>query len=272
MTRREFLRWSIRGAAAIALADACVLEPRWIEWTNVPLVPRGNATTPAEFIQISDLHLKSLDGVLISAADKINAINPDLLFFTGDSVDRTKDLPVLEEFLDILDLAIPKIAILGNWEYWGKIDLAQLNKIYERHNCRLFINTSDVFMVQDKRVLVTGIDDFIGGKADLKVSLEHYKDNDYHIVLNHCPEYRDYFAQNVVPLPKIDAVLSGHTHGGQINLFGFIPVLPPGSGMYVKGWYEASDPPVYVSRGIGYSGVPARFGSRPEITTFKVSV
>lgn len=272
MTRRDFLKWSVRGIAALTLADACLFEPNWIEFTKVPLVSRNDAATPVRFMQISDLHLKSLNHVLSGAIDKINQMNPDLLFLTGDSVDRQKDMSVLEEFMDGLALEIPKIAILGNWEYWGKIDLAQLAKIYERHNCRLLVNDSAAYKVQGRKVLVTGVDDLLGGNADIKTALHNYQDNDYHILLNHCPEYRDLMFRQVDVLSKIDAVLSGHTHGGQINVFGLVPVVVPGSGRYMRGWYASEDPPIYVSRGIGMSVAPVRFGARSEITTFEVNI
>ena len=67
---------------------------------------------------------------------------------------------------------------------------------------------------------------------------------------------------------NISFILSGHTHGEQVRLFNFIPFLPQGSGKYVKGWYKESNPPMYVSKGIGTTILPIRFGSRAEIAVF----
>ncbi|HEU0012912.1 MAG TPA: hypothetical protein VFQ45_04475, partial [Longimicrobium sp.] len=72
-------------------------------------------------------------------------------------------------------------------------------------------------------------------------------------------------------LSRITLMLSGHTHGGQVNLFGWAPVLPRGSGRYVRGWFR--DPgaiPLYVSRGIGTSQYPVRLGSPPELALFDI--
>jgi predicted MPP superfamily phosphohydrolase len=223
-------------------------------------------------LQLSDLHLQSVDSVLVRAAEKINALKPDILFLTGDSVDRRAKLHLLDEFLGLIKDEIPKFAVLGNWEYWGKVDLARLNRIYADHNCRLLVNACEIAEVRRKKILVTGIDDFVGGDANIKTALKNYQDNDYHIILNHCPEYRDLMVDQIRPLPQIDAVLAGHTHGGQINILGYIPVMPPGSGRYIKGWYAQAPAPMYVSRGIGNSVAPLRFNSRPEITTFHVNV
>ena len=69
---------------------------------------------------------------------------------------------------------------------------------------------------------------------------------------------------------KADFILSGHTHGGQINLFGYVPFLPKGSGKYLKGWYDEKSPGMYVSKGIGTSIIPARFFARAEIAIFNL--
>ncbi len=60
-------------------------------------------------------------------------------------------------------------------------------------------------------------------------------------------------------------MLSGHTHGGQLSLFGFAPLRPNGSGRYVSGWYRDGAIALYVSRGLGVSILPVRIGVVPEI-------
>jgi predicted MPP superfamily phosphohydrolase len=68
---------------------------------------------------------------------------------------------------------------------------------------------------------------------------------------------------------RMNVILSGHTHGGQINLFGIIPFKPVGSGRYLKGWYH--DKTMFVSKGIGTSILPARFMARAEMALFHLS-
>jgi predicted MPP superfamily phosphohydrolase len=64
-------------------------------------------------------------------------------------------------------------------------------------------------------------------------------------------------------------MLSGHTHGGQVTVGGWAPLVPPGSGRYVRGWFRGDGaPPLYVSRGIGTSVLPIRFGATPELAVF----
>ena len=272
MTRRDFIQWGVRGAVALALADSYCIEPQWIEWNEFSLKSRGDQSSSIKLIQLSDLHIKEVNGSLRESAQKINELKPDLICITGDSVDRAKYLPVLEEYMGLIDRSIPKFAILGNWEYWGGVNLLELQKIYEKHNCRLLVNDCAACSINGKKILVTGVDDFIGGDANLKVALKNFHNNDFHVVLNHCPEYRNFMLNRLPDDPWMDLVLSGHTHGGQLNFFGFIPVLPPGSGRYIKGWYRETYPHMYVSRGIGMSVFPLRFGARPEISTFHLNV
>ena len=81
----------------------------------------------------------------------------------------------------------------------------------------------------------------------------------------HCPEYADLIPDGV---PPPDALLAGHTHGGQVRLPGWVPYTPPGSGRFVEGWYRDAKVPMYVSRGIGTAVVQARFCCRPELPIF----
>jgi predicted MPP superfamily phosphohydrolase len=67
-------------------------------------------------------------------------------------------------------------------------------------------------------------------------------------------------------------ILSGHTHGGQVCLGGWAPVLPRGSGRYVAGWYTDGAIPLYVSRGLGTTMLPIRFGAVPEIAYFEIAL
>jgi uncharacterized protein len=168
----------------------------------------------------------------------------------------------------LIDRNIPKIAILGNWEYWGKIDLPKLKKIYEAHGGVLLINECLQLTLKNKQILFTGVDDFLGGHADIQKSTEKYQPSDFHIILNHCPEYSETIQHELQSETPANLILSGHTHGGQINIFGYIPFMPKGSGRFVSGWYTDRQPNIYVSKGIGTSKIPARFGARAEIALF----
>ncbi len=269
-TRRKFIKSGIFVSLTALLVNAFWFEQYFVEINNYTLKTPSNGKLGLKFIQISDLHLKSVNSQLKRLAAKVNLLKPDLIFFTGDALERASDLPVLNEFLQLLSFEIKKVAILGNWEYWGGINLAELKSLYQKHNCDLLINHTKQYQFNGKSVLITGVDDFVGGDANVTAAIKAFKPSDCHIVLNHCPEYAELIDRELTVKQKADVILCGHTHGGQINLFGFVPFLPRGSGSYVKGWFKVGKTDMYVSKGIGTSLFPVRFGSRAEVGVFHI--
>jgi predicted MPP superfamily phosphohydrolase len=260
------------GAAALG-ADAAWWEPRSLEVTrHAVALPPGQP--PFRFVQITDLHLKGVGALHRRIAAETARARPDFALLTGDSVDRADALPALDAFLSLLDPRLPKFAVLGNWEHWSGADLAALARLYERHNARLLVNESAVH----RGVAIAGVDD-LAGAPDLRAALRGAENARVRILLAHSPAFRDTvaahgqrvgaLAREPVDVGAITLMLSGHTHGGQVAFGGWSPVVPPGSGRYVRGWFrDAGAPPLYVSRGIGTSMLPVRFGSRPELAVF----
>jgi predicted MPP superfamily phosphohydrolase len=253
----------------VFLLDGCWVERFFIKVNEYFAGKDSGNPTGLTFIQVSDLHLQSIGYPHRYIAKRINEIQPDLLFLTGDSIDKNENLLLLDEFLAMINSNIKKVAILGNWEYWGGINIDEITSLYKKHYCDLLINDSRQYMFGSQTVSVTGIDDYVAGQANYELAMKNYIKNDFHILLTHCPQHRDEIQQSQ-NAETIDLVLSGHTHGGQINLFGFAPFTPQGSGRYVSGWYKETKPHLYVSKGVGTSIIPIRFGTRAEIAVFYV--
>ncbi len=284
MNRRRFLAAAAAAAGGVAAYGALV-EPRRLQVTQHALEPRpGDSRARLVIAQITDLHIHAVGRVHRAIAARLRQIRPHLVVFTGDSVDSTADLPVFAEFLALLDAKTPKYAILGNWEHWGHIDRKELAALYERHNGRLLVNETAVHAHAGRRVGITGLDDMVGGTPDLRAGLAGAEPADARLLLAHSPGYRNRLhadARAVVAggsqlsagveaaAAEFRAMLSGHTHGGQVSLFGWAPMLPPGSAGYVRGWFRGDGRvPLYVSRGIGESVLPVRLGSVPELAVF----
>ena len=272
ITRRKFITTGLLTTGALLFTESFWFERYFIEVNKFYFGSTNSSTKNLKIIQISDLHLHAVTYQLKQLAEMINKLQPELIAITGDAIDRKHNIPVLDSFLKLIDNRIKKVAVLGNWEYQAHVDIDQLNKMYRTHNCDLLLNESKQYTFHQKTVAITGVDDYLRGSADFGTAMHSYLPSDYHVVLSHCPQYRDDIAIQLDNEKKVDFVLSGHTHGGQINLFGFAPYLPQGSGRYFKGWYKDEYPKLYVSKGVGTGVVPFRFCARAEVAIFNLAV
>lgn len=267
LSRRKFIKRGILTAIGIVLLDALWFEKYVIDWNYFDI--SNGKKNKIKFIQISDIHFDKLRYFHKAIAKKINKIQPDLIFITGDTVDKTEKIEPFNEFLTLIDHAIPKFAITGNWEYWGNVDLNKLKDTFHKNNCELLINENRSLTIKNRKISIIGIDDYIGGNADFLSAIDNLMPTETNIVLTHCPQHRDFIAKEKGNL-NIDLVLSGHTHGGQITFLGIAPFKPRGSGKYLKGWYRDIAPQMYVSKGLGTSILPIRFGARAEIVEMEI--
>lgn len=282
MTRRRWIA-SVASAALVGAAvDAFAVEPNRVTVTRHRLGTLGGAT--ARIAQLTDLHLQSVGRHEERIAAAVAALRPDLILLTGDSVDHAGSLDLLDGFLALLDAGTPKLAILGNWEHWAGVDLPRLARVYERRNGQLLRNESVVLPFGQAELLVTGLDDLVGGSPDVHAALAGVMPRPNHLLLAHCPMHREAYHAALGATPaggdasplgidrramRPQLMLAGHTHGGQVAPFGWAPLRPPGSGRYVRGWYRDDDIALYVSRGLGTSILPARFCALPEIAYFE---
>ena len=109
ITRRKLIKTGIFSLAGILLLDGVWMERFFIEVKEFFL---GSATTKSrniKIVQISDLHLHSINHQLTRLINKINSLQPDLIVFTGDVVDKAKNISLLDEFLKLIDKDIKKI-------------------------------------------------------------------------------------------------------------------------------------------------------------------
>ena len=280
LSRRRFIGGAAALAATAVAGETFFLEPLRVALTRHTLAaPDGMRFV--RVAQLSDLHLHSIGGHEEHIAQAIHETAPDVILHTGDAIDRADALPLLDEFLQMLPKVAASFAILGNWEYWGRVDLRALDTLYARHDVQLLVNRSVVSRVHGRSLTLTGLDDLIGGMPDTArafADVEHGAPG--HIVLAHCPTHREVLwstardgnaASSLAESPyRPMALLAGHTHGGQVCIGGWAPVRPRGSGRYVSGWYRDATIPMYVSRGLGTSIVHARLGSVPEVAVFDV--
>lgn len=271
--RRSFIKRFFGGLVALiglTALDAFWFEKYIIDWTEYDL--SENDQEPVTLIQLSDIHIKNINGSLLRIAEKVNTLNPDALLFTGDTVARKRHFHLLQPLLKLFDQHILKIVILGNKEYDSEILLEEFERIVKDNYGVVLVNQNYVLEKNNRRINLLGIDDLIGGNSDFMASLETVEDRSLDtVVLNHCPAYKkEIDALNQMENIPIKAIISGHTHGGQITFFGLKIYTPGGSGRYLRGWYKNSFSKMYVSKGIGTTVLPIRFFARAEATVFHV--
>lgn len=262
------------GAGAVAGAgalDAFAIEPAWLDVTRheLGIEQLPSALDGFSVAQVTDAHLRGMGRVELAIIETVRQLQVQLVVLTGDIVDSPEGLAVLAELCTGLRAAgAAVVATLGNWEHWGGFTAPGLASEYERMGARLLVNECAVV----GGVVVAATDDGYAGAPRWDHTLASLGGLDAkdgpRIFLTHSPAM---FEQLPFEAPRFDLSLAGHTHGGQVRLGPFAPLVPPGSGRFVKGFYDTRAGRAYVSRGTGTSLIPARFLCRPELPVFRLT-
>lgn len=243
---------------------AAWVEPNWID-VSINDIRSSTSGDRIRVIQISDLHIQNFGRREQDVANRVRELKPDLVILSGDVIDRQDQFSSLHSFLAALG-DTPIAAVLGNWEYWANVDLHALRDEYQHHGIRLLVNEVASYRLRSRTLHIVGMDDFTAGQPNdglLNAQIE----SGSVVIVQHSPGYFEQLPTK--PNRKdFDLCLAGHTHGGQITLFGWPIWTPPGSGSFTSGFYQTTVCRLYVSKGLGTSLLPVRFGSRPEIAVF----
>jgi len=258
MERRTFFKkiFAVIGVS-LSAGTAYAYQSSKIEVTR-STVPLPNLHHRVRVVALSDIHAPGCKFSFSELVRLINHESPDIFVLGGDTVDKRGHEDLVATFNHV-DARLAKLAVLGNWEYYSKLDLKKLEKEYEKAGIPLLVNHD----VEVSGLRVVGFDDLLFGSPDLRILNEGSNSNEPRLVISHCPKIFD-------SLPSSTSssllILAGHTHGGQIAPFGLPLLTPSGSGSYVKGWYRKGKHSMYVMRGIGTTpGIPFRIGARPEV-------
>ncbi len=125
------------------------------------------------------------------------------------------------------------------------------------------LRNQHVTLAKDKEsIQLLGIDDY-WHTWDLRKTLHRVPKQSVKIFLSHNPDIN----WKIKPSHKIDLVLSGHTHGGQVA-FPFVgaPFSPTQNHRYLRGLVSDGDRQTYITRGVGHLVAPIRFNCTPEVT------
>jgi predicted MPP superfamily phosphohydrolase len=277
ITRRHFVKAGLCGAAGLALY-AGEVERHFLEvsQSDVPIPGLHAAFDGMRIAQLSDIHLDVFTEpfFLHYAVDRINRLNPDLVFLTGDFVTCLRGFRKYAhgaawQCANILNrLKCPvRYAILGNHDIGA--GAAAVTQALTDNGITVLRNSSLPIERGGGRFWLAGLDDPLEGNPDPDRAIPASIRNLPHepvVLMCHGPDYVD----DLLTYPAASSVslmLSGHTHGGQVRLPFFGPLeLPPLGKKYVEGWFRFGNLRLHVNRGLGTVGVPFRFDCPPEIS------
>ncbi|HZZ83167.1 MAG TPA: metallophosphoesterase [Anaeromyxobacteraceae bacterium] len=259
--RRDFLK----AAALLAASTAgCGLvaasEELKVERVALSLPGLDPSHDGLRVAQLSDVHVGPLTPPerIRAAIEAANGFAPDLVVLTGDYLSyyyrlrRHSSPRLITEQLD--GLHAPVVAILGNHDYYS--DAAGAVTALERLGYGVLRNENTTLTLRGAPFTVVGIDDLSTHHAEPARAVRGAAPGS-RLYLAHVPVTARMLQCERHPL----LVLSGHTHGGQLNFPPFSMLQPYNSGLYRLG-----DVQLYVSRGLGNSWFPLRVNAPPEVT------
>lgn len=224
--------------------------------------------------QFTDVHLGSMkDELMLRAVTAIDDMRPDLIVFTGDIQNMGPDeLPRFAQTLKRLKAKDGVMSVLGNHDYSRYVNLPPDEALRNERMTRDFeTSVGWQLLLNDNRIVRRGSDSIViaGGendgrppfpaKADLKKTMRGIHAKSFVVMLQHDPSA---WRRHILPQTNAQLTLSGHTHGGQISLFGLRPTELVGKeddGLYVEGKRK-----LFVSTGLG-GFIPFRFYMNPEV-------
>lgn len=275
--RRAFLKWMgalgmVAGAGALNVAYGYNIEPNEIQVEHVEIVlPRlPGAFDGMTIAQLSDLHLGPYvtEDHLTKAVQMTSALQPDAIVLTGDLVNSSwRYIQPCAKILSGLQAPLGVYAVLGNHDYWVGFLNLMVNSL-AKTGITLLRNQAVPITRGRSKIYFVGIDDMWLQLANLKRALDTVPHNACKIALMHEPDFADISAQ-----AEIDLQLSGHSHGGQVRVPFWGPLILPKYGeKYPMGFYRVGNfTRLYTTRGVGLLPPAVRFNCPPEITLLTLS-
>jgi predicted MPP superfamily phosphohydrolase len=263
-------RWRRGGIEHYSEGAGLEGSPAWLSGNRfivnderIWLDPLPSAFHGLRVVQISDIHhgLFLPKEWLSEAVRQANRLNPDVIALTGDFITYSRrNIEPAAELLGRLRARYGVYAVLGNHDF--RVDPDAVTLALRRQHIEVLRNRHVTLRFGGESLYLAGVDDY-GYGADLRRAMRGVPRDAASILLAHNPRLIGLASRNGVSL-----VLSGHTHGGQVNLplLGTVYGRSPERLRYKIGWDRMGATQIYVSRGIGTIVLPWRLRCPAEIT------
>lgn len=272
MTRRDFIRLGgVIGTVGL-LASYPIFIERYLILTNHYVIPVPNlsrAFSGFRIVHLTDLHYGFLVplAVIRYVVDRVNRLNRDLVICTGDYVHEraaTTQIDAVWPVLSALKAPLGVLSVLGNHDHWADTGRSQQWLDKTEQNLR---HKAKVIEKDGGRLWFAGAGDLWEDHRNVDEVLNGIPDSDCRIVLAHNPDTADTEFAN-----RVDLMISGHTHGGQVDIpFIGPPILPVQNKTYSSGLKTSPrGTRVFISKGIGWAIYPVRFNCVPEIAVLEL--
>lgn len=258
--------FGLGGLGLLCIAYGYFIEPYWVEVTHVRIetskLPK--AARPIRIAHISDLHSDPSPRLEERLPELIANEHPDLIVFSGDTLNSRQALETARRCLTRLAAIAPTFVVRGNWDvwFWSQLDLFGGTGVRELNGEAVKVK------VRESEIWLAGAPVEDSGK--IRDALEALPPEAFTVFLHHYPGEIETVAQR-----KVDLYCAGHTHGGQVALpfYGALITLSRFGKRFEAGLYRVDETWLYVNRGIGMEGGHAprvRFWARPEVTVIDV--
>ena len=284
-TRRQFITNGVRAGVLLSTGKGAYNATRYNLRLETPLVTIP--ALPAQFkgfriAQLTDLHASFIvsEGLLRSAADLVMQEKPDIICLTGDFVSgetkflsgsiggfNIKNLEKCIRALEGLRAPMGIYGVLGNHDFWsGNEAVEAITKGFSQRLGVVWLrNKGHRLEKGGAGIHLLGVDDYWQDGSSVANALKGVDTNGVRILLSHNPDINEQIESE---RHRIDLVISGHTHGGQIALpLVGAPFMPSKFGQkYLAGLVRDDTRQTYISRGVGHLMAPIRLNAPPEAT------
>ncbi|MBW8035788.1 MAG: hypothetical protein FVQ79_09205 [Planctomycetes bacterium] len=249
--------------AVLCFCYGLFVEPYWLEVNEIRIDTDKLGNVKLRIVQISDLHCDTKMRTEEKLVRFVNAAKADIVVFTGDALNGPESIALFRKTMKGLHASIAKLAVRGNW-YRG----IESSELFEGTGFEILERDTVKFEKGGKEFYISGLnfwDRNYSGEL-----LSRNSPHSFNVFLYHSPD----LIEDITNF-NVDLYLAGHTHGGQIALPFYGPVLTFSKfgKKYSSGFHRVGKTDLYVNRGVGMEGGSApraRFLARPEITIFDI--